>query len=288
MVKQLPGLNFYSKVKKNDAKFSYGVSARECGSMLEVPDGRNPSQNAWLTVTINYTIDFIDRWNPGGKAILKNNKAYVKDGDGNEFALMDWDFQAQMTFNSKFRKGEAFWNYKFLLITPTDYDGLDFTSMAGKGCVCRPNVICLFRLTPGLSPTHLTIKALRPERSFWDKFLDRSYRSDQFTYKIEDVDTTTLWHELGHALDQPVHILGLQGDPKCMEDDHKNDGRCYDSPNIMGHGSQLDPINARVWSELIGYHTDTPKERWKVTQSVNTPPRTIPLGVAEVAVPDRF
>jgi hypothetical protein len=240
---------------------------------------------------MNYTIDFIDRRNLGGTAIIKNNKAYVKDGDGHEFALMDWDFQSEITFHRKFSKGEAFWNYKFLLITPPDYDGLDFTSMAGTGYVCRPNVICLFRLVPGRSPIHLTIKAVRLEdNKVFFRSMHQSRRSDVdwIHYRLEDVDTATLWHELGHALDQPVHILGLKGDAQCTEDDHVNDRRCYDGPNIMGSGTQLDPLNARAWQELVGQHTDTPMERWRATLDVKTLPRAIPLGVAQVAMPSRF
>src|SRR5262249_42764880 len=133
-----------------------------------------------------------------------------------------------------------------------------------------PNVICLFRLKPGLSPTHLRINVVRPDPSFWDNIFGRSYRSNKFNYQIQDVDTKTLWHELGHALDQ-LHIMALKGDPQCMVD--VNADRCYEGPNIMGRGKELEPLNARAWNELIGHHTDTPKEKWKATLSVNTPPR---------------
>jgi len=281
MAKQL---NIRQKARKFDSKFYHEVLADECHSSLEVPDGRNPMQNAWLTITINYSLDFIDRRNLGGKAYLKNNKAYVKDSDGVEFALSDWDSQSQTNFNKKFAKGESFWNYKFLLITPADYDALDFTSMAGQGFVCRPNVICLFRLKPGGTPTHLSIKVVRPDLSFWDNVLGRSYRSDEFNYKIEDADTKTLWHELGHALDQD-HVMALKGDARCMVD--INADRCYEGPNIMGRGSQLETINARAWSELIYQHTEN-RQQWVVSQAVNTPPRRIPLGVANLGKPTSF
>lgn len=278
-------MRVYSKVKNRFQKFSHEVNASEFDSKLEVPDGRNPNQNAWLTVTINYSLNFVDRRNPTSKVRLKNGKAYIKDTNNDEFELKDWDFQSQQSFNRRFCKGADFWNYKFLLITPHDYDGLDFESMAGPGWVCRPNVICLFRLKSGGSPTHLKIDAVRPDISGWSAFWGTNFRSHSRLYDEDDVKSRTLWHELGHALDQ-LHIQALLGDKQCLVD--INADRCYDGDNIMGRGAKLEPVNAKPWRELIFHHTQVPQSKWTVTQAVNTPPRAIPLGLAHVGKPQRF
>jgi hypothetical protein len=273
-----------SKVKSGSAKYFHQVSSREFNSSLEIPDGRNPSQNAWLTITINYALNFVDSRNPTANVRLKNRKGYIKDSNGDEFELRDWDYASQRDFNARFVKGASFWNYKFLLITPHDYSGLDFESLAGPGWCCRPNVICLFRLGTG-NPTHLKIDAVRPAISGWDSFWGKSFRSNAAMYDDEDVKTRTLWHELGHALDQ-LHIKALEGDAKCMVD--INADRCYDSPNIMGYGTKLEPVNAKPWRDLIFHHTEVPQSKWNVTQAVNTPPRAIPLGVSLIGKPARF
>ena len=121
----------------------------------------------------------------------------------------------------------------------------------------RPNVICLFRLSSGGSPTHLSIKVVRPELSGWDKFWGKEFRSNSGLYDDQD-DKQTLWHELGHALDQ-VHIKALLGDQKCLVAINADD--CYSelngiAPNIMGRGTGLLPVNAKAWLELIAVLTD--------------------------------
>jgi hypothetical protein len=272
--------------KTKNARFAHQIRAREFNSTLEIPKGDNPLQNAWLTITINYELNFVDRRNPNFRTTIRNGQAFIKDLNGIEFPLRDWDVRSQSEFVKRFNKGEAFWNYKFLLITPTNYNGFDYQSF-GKGLVCRPNVICLFRLKSGGSPNHLKVDVVRAEEpeSFWDRLLGKSFRSDAGQYTEGDVKTNTLWHELGHALDQ-LHIRALQGDAQCMVD--INADRCYDGDNIMGRGSELSPLNAKPWRELIAHHTDIPAPKWIPTMAVNTPPRSIPMGVAVVAMPSRF
>jgi hypothetical protein len=289
LTKQGDDMNVYSKLRRGSQSYYYQVNAMEFSSLLEIPDGKNPTQNSWLTITINYEFDFVDSKNLGGVIYKKDGKFYAKDSDRNEFSIRDWDFNSQIEFNRRFRRCEEFWNYKFLLITPLDYAELDYTSMAGPGWVCRPNVICLFRLYPGGSPTHLSIKAVRPELSGWDKFWGKEFRSNNSLYDDED-NSQTLQHELGHALDQ-LHIKALLGDQKCLVAINADD--CYSepdgiAPNIMGRGTGLLPVNAKPWLELIAVHTGVPEFRWRITQTVNTPPRKIPLGVALVGKPSQF
>ena len=277
-------MEIYLRNKHKNQKFTNKIFAREFLSTLEVPNGTNAQQNAWLTITINYELNFIDSRNPSSKVTLRNGKGYIRDLDNIEFAVRDWDLSSRSDFVRRFNKGEDFWNYKFLLITPRNYEGLDFDCIT-KGVACRPNVICLFRLKSGGSPNHLTVDVVRPEdpTSFWDHYVMRkTFRSSQNTYKEGDAQTETLWHELGHALDQ-LHIRALKGDAQCMVD--INAPRCYDGDNIMGRGTELEPINAKPWWELIAEHTEVAKTQWTPTMAVNTPPRSIPLGVALVGKP---
>jgi len=258
-----PNLGFYDKVE-----------AREFSSLLEVPDGRNPNQNAWLTITINYSLDFLDSNNLGGAIYKKQDKFYVKDFDKppKEFLIRDWDAQSQIEFNRKFNKGAEFWNYKFLLMTPPDYNELNYFSWT-PSWLCQPNVICLFRLSSGGSPVHLPIQAVRLLTE------DEDFRSSEYFYDNQDVNTKTLWHELGHALDQ-LHIKALLGDQKCLLIDISARD-CYVTPkgmepNIMGDGKGLHAVNAKAWMELIPYHTDN--YFWHVSQNVMIPPRKFDVG----------
>jgi hypothetical protein len=262
--------------KSNDVGFYDQINAKECLSVLEIPDGRNCLQNAWLTITINYSLDFVDKKNLSNYAYIKAGKAYAKDANEKEIPLRDWDSQSTVEFNRRFAKAEEFWNYKFLLLTPADYSGLDFNGIGPLTPILyttRPNVICLFRLKSGGNPTHLSIKVVRPDFSGWDKFWNNDFfRSDKLHYAESAVANETVWHELGHALDQ-LHIKALKGDKKCLVD--INADRCYDGPNIMGKGKDLEPVNARAWRELIWHHTGVHQNRWVATMAVNTPPRII-------------
>ncbi len=262
--------------KQNGARFYDRLGAVEFDSSLEIPNGRDPNQNAWLTITVNYTLNFVDSRNlVPGLIVQQNGKFYAKPSrptpNAQNVQIRNWDVESRSAFVKRFAKGEDFWNYRFLLITPQDYDAFDFTSWAGPGWICRPNVICLFRLKSGGSPNHLAINVVRKERD------TDFFRSDSGNYANTDVNNRTLWHELGHALDQ-LHIRALLGDPTCMVD---HDG-CYDeppgvAPNIQGHGTGLIPQNAKAWHELIARHTETPQPKWQVSLATNTPPRKLQM-----------
>lgn len=257
-------------------------------SYLQVPNGRDPQQNAWLTIEIVYSIDFADSKNRVAGLIFKDGDRYVaKDLDGKYVPVQDWDMQSQMSFNRRFRRGESFWNHKFLLLTPKDYAHLDYESL-GAGKLCRPNVLCLFRLQTvnnfrRESFTHLPLKVVRLAKDTSDEF-----RSSFRTYDSNDTDRT-FHHELGHCLNQ-LHIKALLGDEKCIYDDINAD-ECYDTPegmeeNILGRGKALDIVNAKPWLERIQKHTDISKVKWTVTRGTDLPPRTMPLGYKGGLLPD--
>lgn len=262
--------------KPNGARFYHRISAVEFESELAVPGGKDPMQNAWLTITVNYSLNFVDSRNQVPGLIVKDGgKFYAKPSnpENDAIPIKDWDFRSQTEFAHKFAKAESFWNYKFLLLTPTNYDAFDFTSWGGPGWICRPNVICLFRLGSGGSPSHLKLNVVRGEGFF---------RSDQNTYDDNDVDDKTVWHELGHSLDQ-LHIRALLGDPFCKEAANINKNICYKepegiAPNIQGTGTGLIPQNAKAWHELIARHTETPQAAWTVSMDTARLPRKLPLG----------
>lgn len=266
-------MNVNTWSKKRGARFYDSLGADEFESKLEIPSGKDPNQNAWLTITVNYAFTFIDSRNSTSSLhVRQGGKSFARDLDGKLFPIKDWDMASISEFVRKFRKGESFWNHKFLLITPRDYDAFDFTSMAGPGWICRPNVLCLFKLNSGGFPNHLPISVVRTG--------DTSFRSSHFTYDDQDVNNKTLWHELGHALDQ-LHIKALFGNQACLVDVNNDD--CYKeppgvAPNIQGTGKGLIPQNAKAWHELIARHTETPQASWQVSMATSMPPRKMPLG----------
>lgn len=266
-------MKHHVSVGRAGQKYNHTVQADIFNSTLEVPNGRNPNQNAWLTITINYTLRFADTKSQGAGIVFRDSDGYhAKDSDDKKIPIKDWDLKSQIDFNHRFLQAESIWNHKFLLVTPKTYDGLDFTSMGGNGWLCRPNVICLFRLNSGGSPNHLPLTVVRAE-----KF----YRSNALVYTESDVKNKTVAHELGHALDQ-LHIKALLGDQKCLIDNINADD-CYDTPagmepNIMGRGTGLLPLNAKAWKELIGLHTGVNSTEWQVSMATSTPPRKLQLG----------
>lgn len=275
----------HGRIWRPDLRFLQRVETKELSSVLEIPNGRDKIQNARLTITIGYKLDFLDGNNLSpGFVYLKGNKAYAKDWDGRnanstkEFPLRYWDDKSKANFEKRFLKAAEFWNKKFLLVMPQDYNQLNYGTPAGDWVV-HPNVICLFRLLSAWSPTHLRIKVVRPVPS------DDEFRSDSWHYTETDVKGTTVWHELGHALRQE-HIRTLTGDAQCSVGVRADaQVRCYDGPNIMGSGKKLEPVNAKAWRALMWLHTGIHENRWRVANSVNEPPQMVAMPWAAAVMP---
>jgi len=261
-------------------------------STLEVPDGSNSDQNAWLTLTLRYSLNFADSSNKVPGVILPSGSKFVaQDSSNNRIPIVDWDLQSQLKFQRAFQGGEKIWNWQFVLITPPGYNELDYTTMVGPGFVVRPNVLCLFRLVPNASNAHLRITVVRLDPSITDS---KRFRSNETLYDHLDVWCPTLGHELGHALGQG-HIKELMGDAQCIADAKRGvyPDRCYgetpvEKQNIMGGGSRVYVDNAKPWLDRIAMHTGRPSYEWKVTGIMTTPPRKMALGAANILMPVNF
>ena len=242
-------------------------------SHLEIPTSGDPRHNAMLTITLRYKLDFADSRNMRPGLVRLDGIVKFRDSDGFAHPILDWDIKSRTDFSNAFFRGERIWNLKYSLLTPSNYNGLDFNH-PDPGFVVRPNVWCLFHLEPSNDP-HRTITVVRPDRD-----------SDPVAFRANDMllDDRAPWmptlgHELGHALGM-LHIKALLGDQECIKD-HNLD-RCYgetdvERANIMGSGTQLWLLNAAPWLDRIATHTQTQKGSWTPVLDLKTSPKKITL-----------
>lgn len=116
-------------------------------SILEIPSGSDPNQNAWLTLQLRIKLKFADSKNtvPGLTVQDSTGRWCAKDSDGYLFPLLDWPAHLVDRFQREFIKvAEKAWNWQFVLKTPGTYSDLDYPS---GNFTIRPNVLCLFRMS---------------------------------------------------------------------------------------------------------------------------------------------
>jgi hypothetical protein len=246
-------------------------------SHLEIPTSGDPSANATLTLTLRYKLEFADGKNRVTGVIVER-ESQPKALDGTKFAhdITDWDDQSRAAFTKRMWLSQKIWTYKFLLIPPPNYSGLDFKHPQPGLCV-RPNVMCALQMQSFGAP-HIRITVVRVAEGpmpFTESTNDAPPRNILITESAPQ--TPVLGHELGHALGMK-HIKVLLGDKACMA--HDNAERCYgETPqelaNIMGQGRDLWPINAQPWIERIMLHTNTRPDLWKPSMDLRTPPQIL-------------
>ena len=271
---------------------------------LETPSGKDPFQNAWLTLTLGYGLNFLDsriRGSAGGDGPIivqdKNLGWCARDADDFLFPILDWGYESIAKFVKLFQQGEQIWNHKFLIKPPDDFDKLDYSSPALSGYVLRPNILCLFRMVSGAKNGEIfNVVRINPEIFEDPKFQVPNYktnktkpgrngfRSHSSLLTDRDVYTPVLGHELGHAINED-HILALEGDAQCKA--KPNLDRCYgltpeELRNIMGVGTEITEINVGPWIDHLQTIVGGPPMHCKIVMLTDPkvqplPPRKIPM-----------
>jgi hypothetical protein len=265
-------------------------------SDLVVPDGSegDPSLNASLTLRLRVRLFLADANFYVHGVVRRSGSSYsATDSDHRDFNIRNWDAPAARNCRARFLKGEVIWDHRFVLITPSNCDALDYECSAGSGWYVRPNVVCRFQLQMDPVNYHQIVNVVRLDPTVWeDLFGGYRFRAHSRLLAYPDsFDSNTLGHELGHLLGEP-HVMGLYGIPiyqlsarnPNLDDSY---GEGVDGDNIMGSGGLMNYLNALPWIERIAQHTGTSAIPW-VASMERTPARRIPLGVMQVGAPRYF
>jgi hypothetical protein len=280
---------------------------------IEKPNGRDPFQNAWLTLTLGYRLHFIDSKvngvidsgdNKGQPIIVKDDEMgglCARDAGDYLYPILDWGYKEKTTFAKLFQMGERIWNYNFLIKPPDDWKELDYSSPALPGYSLRPNILCLFRMVAGAKISH-DINVVRINPTVYE---DKNFRVPKYKtgekrevprvdfqshstlLKDSDVYTQVLGHELGHMIGED-HILAMKGDAQCKV--NPNEQRCYgltpeERANIMGGGRQMTQINARPWNDALKSFYPEKGKILDTTIVMLTDPKVQPLPPRRIADP---
>ena len=245
-------------------------------SHLEIPTSGDPHHNATLTLVLRYKLEFADsKTRVPGVIVDIEGTPRARDGAGVAQYITDWDDQSRSNFTRLMWRSQKIWTYKFMLIPPLNYDGLDFRHPL-PGHYVRPNVMCALQMEPW-GPPHIRITVVRAAMP--EAFTHATSRTPPRNMLLEEAAprSPVLGHELGHVLGMR-HIKAILGDQACLADD--NAPRCYgetalELANIMGAGRDLWPLNAAPWIERIASHTQTQAASWTATMDMKTPPETL-------------
>ena len=323
---------FKAEVKASEAAWPYNTY----DSVLEIPSGKDPKQNAWLTLQLRVRLNFVDSKNPlAGFTQMQGTQMCARDHNGYLFPLLDWPPHLIARFQREYvALAEKTWNWQFLMVTPKSYDELDYMAQ-GPQLMVRPNVLCLFRMSvhstagpidtsPAAGPLRtgtphriinvvnlaLSTKqvslapgvpatAANPATKPISQMNGLAFRSNALNYDDQDLFNPAWWqkehnivsntvgHEVGHALGQ-CHIMGLKGDPQYAFGGANSETQAaygvgsadkFDAWNVMGGGNRIYLLNAVSWRERIALHTGLAVDKWEATGLMNTPPRSMPLGI---------
>jgi hypothetical protein len=290
------------------------VVINEVTGELKTPSGKDPFENASLTLTLGYSLNFLDSRVPGSAAdggpIIVRDKDLgwcARDLNDYLFPILDWGYSSIKEFVKLFQQGEQIWNHRFLIKPSDDFDRLDYSTPDLSDCVLRPNILCLFRMVSGAKVSKIfNVVRINPE-VLADKKLEMpnlnktvkpkpardGFRSHSSLLTYGDVHTPALGHyvfppnlghELGHALTE-LHILALKGDAQCKVD--PNLDRCYGQTleelrNIMGVGTDITEINVGPWIDHLQIILGGDRMHSKIVMLTDPnvqplPPRRIPI-----------
>jgi hypothetical protein len=231
---------FKAKVLASEASPPYNTY----DSVLEIPGGKNPDQNAWLTLQLRVMLNFVDSKNqlPGLTVNPPAGGWFARDHDGYLFPILDWPVHLISRFQKEYvQRAEKTWNWQFVLITPKTYSELDYTSYEGGGFTVRPNVLCLFRMSvhgplggavdssPAAGPMasgtpHRTINvvnlamgtktvnlapgitptAAKPATKTFGQVDGLAFRSNELNYDDSDLFKPAWWQKEHHVLSNTV------------------------------------------------------------------------------------
>lgn len=206
------------------------------------------------------------------------------DSDDVPWVIRQWQPKEWFSFTNEYiRDGQRFWNGRFWLRTPDDFDELDVP----KGHpYCRPNIWCRFNLTLARSPadahTSISVVQLVANEKQGHDFRSTAVLYSKFDLKSDfSQDHSGKWHrqrtfihELGHSMGLP-HIGVMTNAPSCTaavadpKKDGTNSSECYDganseeADNVMGRGMKMTAIDALPWRKRLAEHTGTADTDWR-------------------------
>jgi hypothetical protein len=183
--------------------------------------------------------------------------------------IASWPAGAFTAWSNRYqRECQSFWDHKFWLQTPADYNDLNVMIGATR---YRPNIQCGFYLSlvqgPRFAHTTIAVVYLAPGETF--------FRSDAGHYDNLDLDPVNYGPGLNQRahLHEVGHLLGLghsgESNPACVN----NIPICYAGPNIMGQGEDLDATDALPWQRAIEHFTGRDQSQWTVSLTEIPPQR---------------
>jgi len=241
----------------------------------------------------------------------KARYGYHRDSNDRFAIVKGWTTSEWDQFLFAFDTQAAWWDRKFWIIPPDDFNLFDIKS--GNSTV-RPNIACEFDIAyvNASGNPHIKVQAANihdPNEFFRShmtlyssegRHLGETASMDPITGLVRShFNYSTIAHEIGHAIGLP-HIGVIRSRPQCklavvlndlsladklgpltaaLYKGGTNSNVCYgsmspndDAENVMGMGSKFAVENASPWLERLPYHIRTPIDIKKWTISLSEVP----------------